>query len=107
MTPWEKIKKRLECAAAADFVICIYNPSSKKRSDYLQKACDIMLKFKSCETICGYVKNIGRNGQKSGILTLLQLRDFHADMFTTVFVGNSDTKVINNKMVTPRGYKNV
>lgn len=107
LTPWEKIKKRLECAAAADFVICIYNPSSKKRSDYLQKACDIMLKFKSCETICGYVKNIGRNGQKSGILTLLQLRDFHADMFTTVFVGNSDTKVINNKMVTPRGYKNV
>ena len=107
LTPWEKIKKRLECAAAADFVICIYNPSSKKRSDYLQKACDIMLKFKSCETICGYVKNIGRNGQESGILTLLQLRDFHADMFTTVFVGNSDTKVINNKMVTPRGYKNV
>ena len=107
LTPWEKIKKRLECAAAADFVICIYNPSSKKRSDYLQKACDIMLKFKSCETICGYVKNIGRNGQKSGILTLLQLRDFHADMFTTVFVGNSQTKVINGKMVTPRGYRNV
>lgn len=107
LTPWEKIKKRIECAAAADFVICIYNPSSKKRSDYLQIACDIMLKFKSGETICGYVKNIGREGQESGILTLSQLRNFHADMFTTVFVGNSETKVINNKMITPRGYKNV
>lgn len=107
LTPWEKIKKRLECAAAADFVICMYNPSSKKRSDYLQKACDIILKFKSGDTICGYVKNIGRNGQESGILTLLQLREFHADMFTTVFVGNSETKAVNNKMVTLRGYKNV
>lgn len=107
LTPWEKIEKRLECAAAADFVICIYNPSSKKRSDYLQKACDIMLKFKSSETVCGYVKNIGRNGQESGIFTLSQLRDFHTDMFTTVFVGNSETKVINDKMITPRGYKNV
>ncbi|MDE6103972.1 MAG: precorrin-3B C(17)-methyltransferase, partial [Oscillospiraceae bacterium] len=107
LTPWEKIEKRLECAAAADFVICIYNPSSKKRSDYLQKACDIILKFKSSETVCGYVKKIGRDGQESGTFTLSQLRDFHADMFTTVFVGNSDTKVINNKMITPRGYKNV
>lgn len=107
LTPWEKIEKRLECASAADLVICLYNPSSKKRSSYLQKACDVMLKFKSGETICGYVKNICRDGQESGILTLSQLSDFHADMFTTVFVGNSETKIMNNKMITPRGYKNV
>ena len=60
LTPWEQIEKRLECAAMADFVMCLYNPSSKKRHDYLRKACDLVLKYKSGETVCGIVKNIGR-----------------------------------------------
>ena len=62
MTPWELIAKRLEAAASADFSICIYNPSSKKRADYLQKACEILRKFRSGDTICGVVSNIGREG---------------------------------------------
>lgn len=107
LTPMEKIIKRVRCASEADFTIVLYNPSSKKRADYLRKACDIMLEYKSPETVCGYVRNIGRDGQTNRILTLSELRETSVDMFTTVFVGNSKTMVINGKMVTPRGYGNV
>ena len=106
LTPWEKIQKRLDFAAQADFCICLYNPSSHKRADYLQKACDILLKSKSPETPCGTVRNIGRDGERGEIYTLAQLRDTKVDMFTTVFIGNSQTRVINGKLVTPRGYEN-
>ena len=107
LTPWEKIEARLLGASQADFVICLYNPSSKKRHDYLQKACDLMLKYKKPETVCGYVQNIGRQGEKYEVMTLAELRNAKVDMFTTVFIGNSQTKNVNGKMVTPRGYKNV
>ena len=107
LTPWEKIETRLLDAAHGDFVICLYNSSSKKRHDYLQKACDLMLKYKSEETVCGIVGNIGRDGESEKVMTLKELRDTQVDMFTTVFIGNSQTKNINGKMVTPRGYKNV
>lgn len=107
LTPWEKIETRLLDAAHGDFVICLYNPSSKKRHDYLQKACNLMLKYKSEETVCGIVGNIGRDGESEKVMTLKELRDTQVDMFTTVFIGNSQTKNINGKMVTPRGYKNV
>ncbi len=105
LTPWEKIEKRLECAASADLAICLYNPSSKKRSDYLQKACDIILKFAGEDTVCGIVANIGREGEEGRILSLRELRDTPVDMFTTVFIGNSQTKKIDGYMVTPRGYE--
>ncbi len=107
MTPWEKIEKRLECAAIGDFSVAIYNPSSKKRYDYLERACDIMLRYKDKNTVCGFVRNIGRDGETFEIMTLSELRLSSVDMFTTVFIGNSETKVINGKMVTPRGYVNV
>ena len=106
LTPWEKIEKRLDLAAQADFCICLYKPSSKKRADYLQKACDIMLKSKSPDAPCGYVQNIGRDGERGTVCTLAELRDTSVDMFTTVFVGNSQTRVIGGKLVTPRGYEN-
>ncbi|MDO4634175.1 MAG: precorrin-3B C(17)-methyltransferase [Eubacteriales bacterium] len=107
LTPWEKIEKRLLLASEADFVICLYNPSSKKRHDYLQKACDLMMQHKSPETVCGTVLNIGRDGEEMKVMTLKELRDTKVDMFTTVFIGNSETKEINGRMVTPRGYRNV
>ena len=88
-------------------MICLYNPSSKKRHDYLQKACDLMMQYKSPETVCGTVCNIGREGEEYQVMTLKELRDTQVDMFTTVFIGNSQTKEINGKMVTPRGYRNV
>lgn len=107
LTPWEKIESRLLHASEADFVICLYNPSSKKRHDYLMKACDLMMRYKKENTVCGIVGNIGREGENMKIMTLKELRDTSVDMFTTVFVGNSQTKEINGKMVTPRGYRNV
>lgn len=104
LTPWELIEKRLAAAAGADFVIVLYNPGSHKRADYLSKACDILLQYKSPDTICGIVKNISRDGEEHRILTLGELRDTRVDMLTTVFIGNSHTSIINGKMVTPRGY---
>ena len=106
LTPWEKIEKRLEMAAAADLCVAIYNPSSHKRADYLMKACDILLRHASPETVCGAVRNIARDGEEMHVMTLGELREYKADMFTTVFVGNSQTRVIDGKMVTPRGYRN-
>lgn len=105
LTPWEKIEKRLLAAAEADFVVCLYNPSSKKRHDYLEKACDLMIRYKSPETVCGIVSNIGREGETGRVMSLKELRDTRVDMFTTVFVGNSQTTAIDGKMVTPRGYR--
>lgn len=107
LTPWEKIEARLLAAAQADFVVCLYNPSSKKRHDYLQKACDLMMQYKSPDTVCGTVSQIAREGETANVMTLKELRDTQVDMFTTVFVGNSQTKEINGKMVTPRGYRGV
>ena len=88
-----------------DFTVALYNPSSKKRQEYLKKACEILLRHKSPETVCGYVRNIGREGEQSRILTLAELINEQVDMFTTVFIGNSETKLVNGKMVTPRGYR--
>jgi len=107
LTPWEIIVKRLQLAAAADFVICLYNPASKKRHDYLRRACAEMLKFKSPDTKCGYVRNTGREGESYSLCTLAELQDRQVDMFTTVIIGNSQTRIINGKLVTPRGYKGV
>ena len=105
LTPWEKIEKRLLAAAEADFAICLYNPSSRKRKDYLRRACDLLLRFRSPETVCGTVRNIGRDGECGEIYTLAQLRDTKVDMFTTVFVGNSQTRELGGHMVTPRGQR--
>lgn len=107
LTPWEKIAQRIRGAAMADFVICLYNPSSKKRKDYLRKACRMVLEYQMPDTVCGIVRNIGRTGEEAQIMSLQELRDTEVDMFTTVYIGNSQTKVIRGKMVTPRGYKNV
>lgn len=105
LTPWEKIETRLECAAKADFVICLYNPSSKKRHDYLTKACDLILKYAAPETVCAAVANIERDNQTAVLMELAELRDYSADMFTTIFIGNSQTRIVDGHMVTPRGYR--
>lgn len=107
LTEWELIEKRLDAAGAADFCICLYNPSSKKRHDYLQKACDILLRHRSPENIAGIVKNIGRDGEYAEVTTLAALRDVEIDMFTTVFIGNSATQNLRGRMVTSRGYRGV
>ncbi len=105
LTPWETIEKRLRAACLGDFALCLYNPSSHKRPDHLRRACDILLAAgKRPDTVCGWVRNIGRAGECSRVCTLAALRDEQADMFTTVFIGNSATRRIGERMVTPRGY---
>ena len=106
LTPWEVIEKRLACAAMGDFCVALYNPSSKGRPDYLARAVCILLESgKSADTVCGIVRNIGREGQTARILTLAQLESTTVDMFTTVYIGNAATKQLGSKMVTPRGYR--
>ncbi len=107
LTPYDLIMERVKKAAEADFAICLYNPSSKKRHDYLKKACEQILKFRSPETVCGMVRNIGREGEDMQVMTLSKLQKTEVDMFTTVYIGNSRTKQIDYKMVTPRGYRGV
>ena len=105
LTPWELIEKRLRAAAEGDFAIAIYNPSSKKRHDYLQKACDILLETAEPERACGYVRSIGRDGEEFHTCTLAELRNTEVDMFTTVFIGNSQSRITDGRLITPRGYR--
>ena len=105
LTPWEKIEKRLIAAAEGDFAIAIYNPSSRKRKDYLMRACDILMQIIEEERPCGYVENIGREGTKIVTCTLKELRETQVNMFTTVFIGNSGSEIINGKLITKRGYQ--
>lgn len=107
LTPWELIEKRLRSAAEGDFAIAIYNPSSRKRADYLKRACDILLETLPGDRVCGYVRNIGREGTQTVVCTLAELQNKQVDMFTTVFIGNSGTRIIDGKMVTPRGYQKI
>lgn len=104
LTPWERIEKRLRAAAAGDFSIVLYNPSSKKRADYLKRACDILLEEIEETRPCGCVENIGREGTRTEVCTLAELRNCRVNMFTTVFVGNSGTVVLEGKLVAKRGY---
>ena len=108
LTPWDLIMKRVKLAAEADMSIVLYNPKSKKRRDYIDKAVDAILEFRSPDTPSGYVKMIGREGEITKICKLTDLKNNDdIDMFTTVFIGNSTTEIINGKIVTPRGYKDV
>ena len=104
LTPWEQLETRLRCAAEGDFAVCLYNPMSHRRTDHLRRACEILLEHRSPDTPAGLAHSIGREGEYAEILTLGELKDAKADMFTTVFVGNSRTRVIGGRMVTPRGY---
>ena len=105
LTPWEVIRRRLELAAQGDFVLCLYNPSSRRRQDHLRMACDIVLVHRGPETVCGWVRNAGRAQEEHQVLTLGELREAQVDMFTTVFIGSAATRRIGDRMVTPRGYE--
>ena len=105
LTPFELIEKRLRAAAQTDMVIVLYNPESKSRAGFLRKACEILLEEIEEERVCGIARNIGRDGENSQVLTLGELKETPADMFSTVFIGNSSTRNIMGLMVTARGYQ--
>lgn len=105
LTPWEVIARRLAAAAAADFVLVLYNPGSSARKTHLSRACGILLQHRAPGTVCGWVRAIGTAEQQSGLLRLDELCQWQADMQSIVFVGNAATRRINGRMVTPRGYE--
>jgi precorrin-3B C17-methyltransferase len=104
LTPWEVIEKRLGAAAEADFVLALYNPRSKSRPDLLQRAVEILLRFRSAQTPVGIVRGATRQNQWKRLATLGDLPVEQVDMQSMVIVGNSRTYVWNGWMVTPRGY---
>ena len=105
MTPIDLIMKRVECAGEGDFVVCLYNPKSKTRTEYLNDARNILLKHRSAETPVGIVRNAGREDESKQVTTLGDLDKADVDMFSIVIIGNSQTYVSNGRMITPRGYR--
>ncbi|MBO0452142.1 precorrin-3B C(17)-methyltransferase [Candidatus Enterococcus murrayae] len=105
MTPWEMIEKRLNAAASADFVICLYNPRSKGRPNHLARALEIIQQYKSEDTIVGIAKDVGRKEEKVILTSIADLDETVVDMTTIVLVGNKETYISDNWMITPRGYK--
>lgn len=106
LVPWEIIIKRVEAAAQGDFVIVIYNPSSKKRIHQLQDTRKILLKYRKPSTPVAIIKGAFRDSQ-SVVLTDLENLENHSDklgMITTVIVGNSSTYNYKDLMINPRGY---
>ena len=104
MTPWELIKSRVKAAAEADFVLVIYNPRSKKRHWQLGRIRDIIKEYREKDCPVGIVRNATRNNESVKITTIAELDGSEVDMLTILIIGNSQTKVCDGKMITPRGY---
>lgn len=104
LTPWEVIKKRLEAASAADFVIVLYNPKSKARTEQIAEARDIILKYRDGNTPVGIVRHATRADETITITTLSKMLSNDIDMQSIVIIGNSKTFVWQGLLVTPRGY---
>ncbi|PID72745.1 MAG: precorrin-3B C(17)-methyltransferase [Desulfobulbus propionicus] len=104
MTPWEVIEKRVEAAGQADFVIAIYNPKSKKRTTQIVRTREILLNYRAPETPVGIVQGASRDNQSVVLSTLGEMLEQEIGMQTTVLIGNSQTFIWNDKMITPRGY---
>lgn len=105
LTPWTTIAQRLSAVAGADFVVVLYNPISRKRQWQLGEAQRLLLEHRAGTTPVGLVRNAYREGQKVQLTTLECLLEYEVDMFTTVVIGNSCTKLQQRRMITPRGYE--
>ena len=105
MTPLDLIMKRVDCAGIGDMIVCLYNPKSKTRTEYLNDAQKILLKYRNPETPVGVVRNAGRDDESKQITTLGELDKADVDMFSIVIIGNSQTYVSNGRIITPRGYR--
>ncbi len=105
LTPWEVIEKRLDAAASADFVIALYNPKSKKRTEHIIRARDIIMRYRSKDTPVGIVNNAMRENETVALTDLGTMLSEDISMQSTVIIGNSTTFTWEGKMITPRGYK--
>lgn len=104
LTPWEVIEKRVTHSAMADFILCLYNPKSQKRTWQIRRVAELLLAVQPPSIPCGWVKNIGREGECKHYFTLGTLTSQELDMFTTVIIGNRQSKMVNGRLLTPRGY---
>ena len=104
LTDWEVITKRIDRASDGDFVISLYNPKSKGRTEQIVEAREIMLKYKAATTPVALLRHVGREDENYTLTTLEDMLNHEIDMFTVVIVGNSKTYVKDGKMITPRGY---
>ena len=104
MTPWEKIEKRIEAAAAADFITAVYNPKSEGRYWQLYRLKEIFLQQRAGNTPVGYVRQAGREEQVVNLTTLAEFDPEQVDMFTIILIGNSQSYETDGKFITPRGY---
>jgi len=105
LTPWATIRQRLEGAGAGDFVVALYNPRSKKRVTHLEEACTILARHRPGTTPAGVVRNALRDGQQVELTTLTALPTCAVDMMSVVVIGNSTTRLLQGRLVTPRGYR--
>ena len=106
LVPRDEILRRVDLAAQADFILCLYNPKGKNRVAPFELTCQILARHRSPETPVGLVRAAYREKQEVEVITLADLPDAEVNMVTIVIVGNSQTDVYNGKMVTPRGYAN-
>jgi len=104
LTPWDLIRRRLSAAAAADFVLVLYNPASHRRVEQIREAQGLILAHRSGAVWVGLVRNAYREGQTVILTDLAHLLEQEIDMFTTIVVGNSTTRRVGDFLVTPRGY---
>lgn len=105
LTPLDDILRRVEFAARGGFIICFYNPRSHQRTEPFERACQILLEHCAPDTLVGVVKAAYRAEQEVRHMKLSDLPAFDIGMNTIVIVGNSTTRIINGRMVTPRGYE--
>jgi precorrin-3B C17-methyltransferase len=104
LTPWETIERRLQAVAKADFVLAILNPKSLRRDWQYGRAQAILAEYRPALTPVGVVRNAYRPGQSVERTTVAHMAQARVDMFTTVIVGNSQTRQLGGVLVTPRGY---
>lgn len=105
LTERDTIINRLKSIARSDMPCALYNPRSRKRKELLDQALEIFSNTVGTDLTCGFVKNAGRPGETIWVGHLSELPVEEVDMFTTVIIGCSGTRIINNKLVTRRGYE--
>ncbi|SFK00370.1 cobalt-precorrin 5A hydrolase / precorrin-3B C17-methyltransferase [Streptomyces pini] len=104
-TPWEVIERRVRAAAESDLVVTFYNPRSRGRDWQLPKALALLAGHRAPHTPAGVVRNASRPGERTTVTTLGELDPASVDMMTVVTVGNTATRTVAGRMVTPRGYR--
>ncbi len=106
LTPWEDIEKRIAGAAASDFVIVLYNPKSRNRNTNFGRCIEIVRRHRSGSVPVGLVKNAYRDGERAVVTTLERVLDYDdfVDMHTTAIIGNSESRIWGERIITPRGY---